>query len=156
MEQRVLLMSLAVIHMPLYLISSLTHPDRGTSSCTLSKFRTEIRRNGPCSYRHGEPDWYNLDSVLYCYRWETWDGNSGKVSVVNYLWKKTPTTLWMFANEIARFKFIPIRAQKIRISWKKVNIFCHSFQKVKWYRFITQSEIFQAFISKINMIMAYR
>ncbi len=32
---------------------------------------------------------------------------------------------------------------------KKVNIFCHSFQKVKHilYRFITQSEIFQAFIS---------
>ncbi len=32
---------------------------------------------------------------------------------------------------------------------KKVNIFCHSFQKVKpiLYRFITQSEIFQAFIS---------
>ncbi len=32
---------------------------------------------------------------------------------------------------------------------KKVNIFCHLFQKVKHilYRFIKQSEIFQAFIS---------
>ncbi len=32
---------------------------------------------------------------------------------------------------------------------QKVNMFCRSFQKVKpiSYRFITQSEIFQAFIS---------
>lgn len=44
--------------------TSLTHPDRGTPSRTLSKFRTEIRRNGPCSSRHGKQDWYNLDSVL--------------------------------------------------------------------------------------------
>ncbi len=32
---------------------------------------------------------------------------------------------------------------------QKVNIFCHSFQKVKphiLYRFITRSEMFQAFI----------
>ncbi len=34
---------------------------------------------------------------------------------------------------------------------KKVNIFCHSFQKVNpiyYKKFITQSEIFQAFISR--------
>ncbi len=37
---------------------------------------------------------------------------------------------------------------------KKVNIFCHSFQKVN--RFITQSEIFQALLLEILMIMAYR